>query len=190
MITLTSRQRDILKIILEVNKPIGSVELAGRLNLTPRQVNYSMKGVMSWLKQHDQEWTTLPGVGFSISISSELARKLNQEISSNSDIQIILSVSQRQQLLALLLLSSFEPFILSQLQQKAQVSRMTILNDLDPIEQWLKSHQVSLIRKPHYGIQVDGSEQDCQRAIAELPGGPFSNNPITLISRQRTCFQS
>ena len=64
MITLTTRQRDILRVILDVNRPIGSVELAEMLHLTPRQVTYSMQGVRVWLKQHDQDLTILPGVGF------------------------------------------------------------------------------------------------------------------------------
>jgi hypothetical protein len=32
MITLTTRQRDILRVILDVNQPIGSVELAELLH--------------------------------------------------------------------------------------------------------------------------------------------------------------
>src|SRR5258706_15035676 len=45
MITFTTRQREILKIILDADQPIGSVELANLLHITPKQVNYSMKGV-------------------------------------------------------------------------------------------------------------------------------------------------
>ena len=41
MITFTTRQREILKILLDANRPIGSVELAKLLHITPRQVNYS-----------------------------------------------------------------------------------------------------------------------------------------------------
>jgi len=63
MITFTTHQREILKIILDVNRPIGSVELAKRLHITPRQVNYSMKGVKIWLQEHDQDLDVLPGVG-------------------------------------------------------------------------------------------------------------------------------
>jgi mannitol operon transcriptional antiterminator len=184
MITLTTRQRDILKVILNTNRPIGTVEMAGMLHLTPRQVNYSIQGVKIWLKQHNQDLTTLPGVGFAITISDEQTRALFQEINYHPGVQIVLSVSQRQQLLALFLLTRMEPFILSQLEQIVQVSRMTLLKDLDEIENWLNQKQIDLIRKPHFGIQVSGAEHACQQALTELlwSESPFSSDPVTQIT--------
>src|SRR5258707_14153840 len=126
MVSLTTRQRDILKIILNLNRPVASVELAGMLHITPRQVNYSMQGVKIWLKQYQQDLKTSPGIGFMIAASPEQTRALFQEINCQASVQIVLSVSQRQQLLALFLLTQTEPFILSQLEQMGQVSRMTL----------------------------------------------------------------
>jgi len=184
MITFTTRQREILKIILDVNRPIGSVELAKRLHITPRQVNYSMKGVKVWLKQHDQDLSVLPGVGFTVNLTADQTHALFQKINIHSGVQIVLSVSQRQQLLALFLLTRTEPFILAQLEQISQVSRMTILKDLDEIDRWLQGQKISLIRKPHFGIQVNGEEHDCQQGLAKLLWGetPFSSDPITEIT--------
>lgn len=184
MLTLTTRQRDILRVFLDVNRPIGSVELADILHLTPRQVTYCMQGVRVWLKQHDQDLAILPGVGFVLPISSDHAHALVQKINIQSEIQIVLSVSQRQQLLALFLLTRTVPFILTQLEQISLVSRMTILKDLNEIEKWLQEQKISLIRKPHFGIQVSGAEHDCQQALAELLWGetPFSGDPVTVIT--------
>ena len=166
MLALTTRQRDILRVILDVNRPIGSIELAEILHLTPRQVTYNMQGVKVWLKQHDQDLAILPGVGFVVPIASDHARELIQQINIQSGLQIILSVSQRQQLLALFLLTRSEPFILAQLEQISQVSRMTIIKDLDEIENWLQEQKIKLVRKPHFGTQVNGSERDCQQALS------------------------
>jgi mannitol operon transcriptional antiterminator len=184
MITLTTRQRDILRIILEGKKPVSSVELATLLNITPRQVNYSIQGVKIWLNQNNQDLKTLPGAGFALELVPDQARKLFQVISVHSNVQVVLSVSQRQQLLALFLLSQVEPIILSQLEQRAQVSRMTITKDLDEIETWLIGRMVTLVRKPHFGIQVSGAEQDIQQALAEVLWGEtsFSGDPIVRIS--------
>ncbi len=184
MIALTTRQRDILKVILDVNRPIGSVEMAGMLHLTPRQVNYSLQGVKVWLQQHDQDLVVLPGVGFAVPTSAQQAQALFEEVNQHFGVQIVLSVSQRQQLLALFLLTRSEPFILSQLEEIAQASRMTLLKDLDEIEAWLKSRQINLIRKPHFGIQVSGLERNCQQALVELLWSetPFSGDPVTAIT--------
>jgi mannitol operon transcriptional antiterminator len=184
MVTFTTRQREILKIILDVKRPIGSVELAKLLRITPRQVNYSMKGVKVWLKQQGKDLNVLPGVGFAVDLTPDQMQTLSQKISIHSDVQIILSVSQRQQLLALFLLTRTEPCILAQLEQISHVSRMTILKDLDEVDHWLQSQGISLIRKPHFGIQVSGAEHNCQQALAELLWGetPFSDDPVTEIT--------
>ena len=184
MLTFTTRQREILKIILDVQRPIGSVELAKLLHITPRQVNYSIKGVKVWLQHHGQDLNVLPGVGFSVDLTADQMRTLVQKINVLSNVQIVLSVSQRQQLLALFLLTRSEPVILAQLEQISHVSRMTILKDLDEIENWLQSQNIGLIRKPHFGIQVSGAEHDCQQALAELLWGEtsFSSDPVTEVT--------
>jgi mannitol operon transcriptional antiterminator len=184
MLTFTTRQREILKILLDVRRPIGSVELARLLHITPRQVNYSIKGVRVWLKHHGQELNVLPGVGFSVNLTADQMQTLVQKINILSNVQIVLSVSQRQQLLALFLLTRTEPVILAQLEQISHVSRMTILKDLDEIENWLQRQNIGLIRKPHFGIQVDGAEHNCQQALAELLWGetPFSADHVTEIT--------
>ncbi len=184
MITFTTRQREILKIILDANRPIGSVELAKLLHITPRQVNYSMKGVKVWLQQHDQDLSVVPGVGFAVKLTADQTRTLSQQINGHSGVQIILSVSQRQQLLALFLLTRREPFILAQLETISQVSRMTILKDINEVDEWLHEQNLRLIRKPHFGILISGAEHDCQQALTKLLWGetPFSSEPITEIT--------
>ncbi len=184
MITFTTRQREILKTILDANRPIGSVELAKLLHITPRQVNYSMKGVKVWLKQNGQDLSVLPGTGFALNLTASQTQALFQKINIHSDVQIILSVSQRQQLLALFLLTRTEPVILAQLEQFSAVSRMTILKDLDEIGTWLEGQEIRLIRKPHFGILANGLEHNCQQALAELLWGetPFSEDPVTIIT--------
>lgn len=186
MMTLTTRERDILRIILKANRPIGSVELAEMLHLTPRQVNYSLKGVRVWLKHHDQHLETVSGLGFTTVMPPDRARSLSQKIDSQSEIQIVLSVSQRQQMLALFLLTQPEPVILSQLEQAAKVSRMTLIKDLDEIERWFTALTINLIRKPHFGILAAGPEQAFQRALAQLLWGEtvLSNEPIVEITHQ------
>src|SRR5690349_10910374 len=181
---LTNRQRDILKALLEASKPISSVELAGLLRLTPRQVIYSMPAVREWLKQHDEDLNIYPGTGFSLTITRKQALDLQQEINFHSSTQIVLSISQRQQLLALFLLIKPGPFILSQLEEILQVSRMTVFKDLDEIEAWFSEGQIKLTRKPHFGVQAECTEKARQQAIARVIWSetPFSKDPIAEIT--------
>jgi mannitol operon transcriptional antiterminator len=181
---LTNRQRDILKILLEASKPISSVELAHLLHLTPRQVTYSMPAIKEWLKQHQEDLDIQPSVGFSLTLTRQQALALQQEINVHSSTQIVLSISQRQQLLALFLLAKTGPFILSQLEEILQVSRMTVFKDLDEIEVWFSQGGIKLTRKPHFGVQAECTETARQQAIAKVIWGEthFSKDPIAGVT--------
>lgn len=187
---LTNRQRDILKILLEANKPISSVELAQLLHLTSRQVTYSLPAVREWLKQHDKDLESHPSVGFSLALTRKQAMALQQEIDVQSGTQIVLSISQRQQLLALFLLVKGGPFILSQLEEILQVSRMTVFKDLDEIEAWFSQGRIKMTRKPHFGVQAECNENARQQAIAQIVWGetPFSKDPIAAVTHAEGLF--
>jgi mannitol operon transcriptional antiterminator len=181
---LTNRQRDILKILLEASKPMSSVELGELLHLAPRQVTYSMPVIREWLKQHNEDLYIHPSVGFSLTITRKQALALQQEINVHSSTQIVLSISQRQQLLALFLLARPGPFILSQLEEIVQVSRMTVFKDLDEIEAWFSRGRIKLTRKPHFGVQAECTETARQQAIAKVIWAetPFSKDPIAEVA--------
>ena len=183
MISLTSRQRDILRILLTSSVSLGAADIARQMNLSPRQVNYSLKGMEYWLSQKNVTLHLRPGVGVELECSPEQAKILSHEIASKSSLQLILSSGQRQQLLALMLLTQDEPLILLNLQQWAEVSRATILKDLEEIEVWVASWALELIRKPNFGIVVEGSEFNHQQALASRMWGeiPFSD-PIAEMT--------
>lgn len=61
MSTLTTRQRDLLHILLDAQSPMGTAELADQMQLTPRQVNYRLNGLKQWLA--DVGFPSLPTFG-------------------------------------------------------------------------------------------------------------------------------
>jgi transcriptional antiterminator len=156
--------------------------MADQLQLTPRQVNYGLKGLRGWLAQRNVVLSATPGVGAELICSAEKSQTLVQEIENGGSLQLVLSGEQRQQLIALTLLVVDEPIILYQLQHGAQLSRTTVLKDLDVIGEWLKQSSLQLDRRPNYGIEVTGPEQLKRQAIAALLWGQTAfGKPITRI---------
>ncbi len=182
MTALTTRQRDLLQILLDTDHPLGTADLASRMSLTPRQVNYGLKGLKSWLEQRDVTLKVTPGVGVLLDCSQDTVASLANELTTATQFELILTAGQRQQLVALVLLDIAEPLILYQLQQFAKVSRTTILNDLDAIEAWLQDHKLILERRPNFGIQIRGSEQAQRQALAALVWGdtPFGEPTMQM----------
>jgi len=190
MNALTTRQRDLLHLLLNnTSVPLGAAKLARQMDLTTRQVNYDLKGVKKWLAKQNVTLTATPGVGVLINCSPEQSTQLSDIINMESRLQLILTANQRQQLLAFLLLVNNEPFILYQLQQLAEVSRSTILKDLDSIGNWLQKWQVQLERRPNFGIWIEGNEHNRRQATARLLWGdtPFGE-PLTLVTHSNIIF--
>lgn len=180
---LTTRQRDLLALLLDAKAPLGAADLAAQMQLTPRQVSYGLSGLKKWLDRHDINLSTTPGVGVTLDCTPDQFDNLTEELAAESHFQLILTAVQRQQLLALILLVANEPFILYQLQQLTQVSRTTVLKDLDALDDWLSQHRLTLERRPNYGIWIEGSEQARRQALAAWLWGETSlGQPLTEMT--------
>src|SRR5690606_16414161 len=168
MTALTTRQRDLLQLLLDADQPLASNALAQRMHLTPRQVNYGLKGLKQWLETtHHIPLNITPGVGVQLDCSQQQAQLLSRQLDKQTPFQLTLLPEQRQQLLLLLLLDAQEPLINQQLQQLLEVSRTTISSDLDAVTPWLNQHGLTLERRPNYGISVvasgDNSREEHRR---------------------------
>jgi transcriptional antiterminator len=120
MAALTTRQRDILRILLETSNPLGMAEIATLMNLSPRQVSYSLKGIRSWSAQKKIPLKVKPGVGVMLEASRQQTHQLEHEFGAKSGLQLILSAGQRQQLLTLLLLTGLPVESLAQIAAAGQ----------------------------------------------------------------------
>ncbi|MGB1249372.1 MAG: BglG family transcription antiterminator [Candidatus Promineifilaceae bacterium] len=175
MTALTTRQRDLLRLLLDANAPLVTASVAQQLQLTPRQVNYSLKGVKRWLTQHDAKLSVTPGIGVQLICNTFQSQALSHALQSDDSYQLVLSPSQRQQLFLFHLITTDEPLILYQLQQRTRVSRTTILKDLDSAEPWINKLHLRLERRPNYGIEIIGDEKAKRQALVALLWGDSTN---------------
>lgn len=174
MTALTTRQRDLLNALLNAEVPLCADDLAAPLQLTSRQVKYGLRGIKQWLSQRNIDSTVIPGIGIQLNCSEDEGRLLKNDLATLPNLQLILSAGERQQLLTLVLLVLKEPKYLSELENLAEVSRTTIIKDLDVIESWLSQEGVHIIRRPNYGIEIDASEDLRQKLITMLLWGQSS----------------
>lgn len=171
MDAITNRHQDLLYLLLSARTPVSATELAIQLKLTPRQVHYDLKALSPWLIQRGCELSVTRGVGVRLICTPQQRQQLARELAGQASQRFALSPNQRQQLLALLLLTSDEPHILFQLQHMAEVSRSTVLNDLVNVELWLAQHRLVLERRRNYGFLVLGQEADRRQALAAWAWG-------------------
>ncbi len=74
---------------------------------------------------------------------------------------------QRIRLILFTLLQSEDFLSLDVLAQRIGLSRSTLIKDLDDVERCLRSRQLTLQRKPHYGIRITGKERNIRKAFSE-----------------------
>lgn len=186
MVPLTTRQRDILRILLNTNRPIRTCDLATRIQLTPRQVNYSMRGVRNWLSRENVILQTTPGMGVMLECLPQQKMALVEELAKSENVQLVLTPEQRQQLICFLLLIETEPVILTQISLHLKISRSTVISDLDQVESWLKEWEIILERKQNYGICITSSEKQRQQVLLALIWGNCPFHPsIFEVSFQK-----
>ncbi|HAF62458.1 MAG TPA: hypothetical protein DCK95_09040 [Anaerolineaceae bacterium] len=190
MVPLTTRQRDILRVLLNSDKPIRTCDLAAEIQLTPRQVHYSMKGVKNWLSGKNVVLQTTPGMGVKLECLPQQHIELVKELEKNESVQLVLTPEQRQQLICFLLLIKTEPVLLTQISLNLKISRSTVVSDLDEVEKWLHEWEITLERKQNFGIHVACSEKLKQQALLALIWGncPFQPSVFEVSYQKGLIF--
>lgn len=175
MFALTIQQRNLLNYLLQADAPVAMAELAEQAHLSPRQVAYRLKPVKTWLAKHDIILQSKPGVGVSLDCTPDQRQQILRELNSQTNFQLVLTAGQRQWLISLQLLTTKDPLILNWFQYQTSVSRTTILKDLETIEPWAGRFNLSLIRRPNYGLIFEGQELSRRQALLALLWGdvPF-----------------
>jgi mannitol operon transcriptional antiterminator len=142
-----------------------------------------LKPIKLWLVEHNADLDMIPGVGVQVACSPDYRDNLLTELAAQENIRLQLTPGQRQQLLALNLLTVTEPLILYQLQQESGVSRTTLLKDLDLVEEWIETFDLTLERRPNFGFMLAGTEHQQRQGIAAVAWGDTSfSEPLMQMS--------
>ena len=168
MSALTTRQRDLARLLLAAQTPEAVADLGGRVGLTRRQADYALKPLQAWFRVRGADLVAVPGQGIALVCEPEQRRALLAELDGQAGFQLVLSGEQRQQLFALALLAAHRPLVLGELQHSAQVSRTTVLKDLTPLEPWFGRFDLKVTRKPNFGFALEGSELARRNGLAAL----------------------
>ena len=166
MISLTTRQRDLLHYLLTAETAVVTADVGRRVGLTPRQVSYSLKPIKMWLVEHDADLDMIPGVGVQVACPPDYKQDLLTELASQANIRLQLTPGQRQQLEQLLQ------------QNRGQALTAVALNHLTPFP---------TISTPAGAI---GWASDVIQAEAAMqPVADLLLRPILLVDEATTAYE-
>ncbi|MDR1538901.1 MAG: PRD domain-containing protein [Clostridiales bacterium] len=186
MQSISPRLSLILHILLRTKKPISVGLLGEQIGASRRTVFRELESVDKLLKPYALKIGIITGKGIILEGAAEGKTRLRSEL-DNRGVREPASWQERQDRLTLSLLLSREPQKIYYFAHMLRVSEATVSNDLSKIETWLREYGISLVRKPSYGVFIEGREHNIRRACISLmrknqseyrPGSLFPNKKI------------
>lgn len=165
MVDLTARQKFILNKIIEKG-PLNVKDLSDQIDVSNRTISREIAAINGFLSDKKAM------INENNSIVEIRGKKENIKVIQESlgciPLQWLLSQEQRMLLITAELLTSNEPYKSAYFSYQFNVVEGTISLYMDKIEQWLSIHNLKLIRKRGYGIEISGPEWNKRNSFTEL----------------------
>lgn len=156
---LDSKNRALLSLLSE-NSYITAQEIGSRLSLSEKTVRTRLHEIMNDAEQNGAKILSKPRYGYGLQILD--AEKWNAFFCQRQKIviQIPKDAEERVEyiLAALLTQKAYAYIKLEQLSETLYVSSKTLTGEIKRVEYILHQFSLSLDRRPHYGIRIEGSE--------------------------------
>lgn len=165
---LTTRQYAILRFLLEMSSPESAAMVASHLGLTPRMLRYDLLAIERWLRDRNADLVKKPNYGLFIDAPAPMKEQFIGELDRLPAQDLVASAEERLRFILLSLLSSDQPMLVKQLALKLQVSHPTILKDLDRVGCSLKKYDLDLVRRPNFGVLIEGCETNWRKALLDV----------------------
>lgn len=156
------------KIIIELSDSeyVTASELAKILDLNEKTVRTTIGKMRDSLDEYGIEIESKTRKGYHLLIYDKEKYQAfinNDEWLSKNDIPN--NSKEREEWLLDYLLKQHKFVRIDDLSEMLYVSRSTITNDIRNVEDSLKSYHITLIRRPNYGLHIQGSEVDIRNCM-------------------------
>ncbi|PKM50127.1 MAG: hypothetical protein CVV02_12760 [Firmicutes bacterium HGW-Firmicutes-7] len=167
--SLNNRCLKMLIQIASVHTPINITTMKETYKISERTIRYDIKEINDWLKQKQLGFIeVIYGKGFILEGGEDQRRVILELLDGKTPKDYYYSSEERQKILLLELLNSEEPLKTAYLQACLKISRGTVMKEIIFIEEWLRKYQLDLIKKPNYGIKIEGTETAKRNALLGL----------------------
>lgn len=158
---ITSREREIIHLLLLCQDGITVSEIAQKIGLSQRTIHRALKQVAMVLTKHEMMLEKKAGVGLRLQGTNENRNELKMSLLKQAS---DFTAKEREELILLTLFKSTDVTKLAGLANDFKVTIGTIGRDLDKIAVYLKAFKIELIRKKGHGISLSGTEQQKRNA--------------------------
>lgn len=161
------REYTIVNILLSRKVPVKMGELIAEVGLSERTVRDIIRSLDKTGEAHGFQIRMIRGQGYQLEIKEPELFQIYREKGLLQSDQVDLDNKQsRQQYLLFYLLQSDSYRSIDKMAEEIGVSRSTIISDLKEVEQRLGAFRLSLARRAHYGLKIEGDEKDFRKAFS------------------------
>lgn len=184
IMTLNKRSISLLIRLASSDQTISILKLKDSYKVSERTIRYDLKEIEYWLKQKNLgSIETIYGKGIYLSSDKQQKSEIINQLQKKNSSDNYYSSEERQKLIIIELLHADEPIKTKYLQVRLKVSRGTIIKELKIVEQWLNKYKLILLKKPNYGIKIQGTETSKRNALIGIAKDFMSTEQILEIIR-------
>ncbi|MGG0481362.1 BglG family transcription antiterminator [Priestia megaterium] len=161
---ITSREKSIIELIIKPGRKHTAHSISTFLNVSVRTIQRDLKAIESTLKRFNLRLVRTQDEGLMIEGKNEQIFRLIQELMKVKTTDQ--SPQERKLILLILLLEEGDSFKSQILAKHLGVSITTLNTYLDEVIEWLKTFEIFLYRKRGIGVEVQGTEANKRKALA------------------------
>lgn len=172
---MNERMLEIVRSLLEKDWTISS--LAKEFSVSERTIRNDIHTINDCFRSNGFSELELPRGGKIIK-NEDFAR--TKDLLSEMNLTAYhLSKLERKVIASALILSAPGYITLSQLADHLMVSRVTVINDLDEIKEFIRKGQLEVVSQPNRGLRVDGKESQ-KRMLLMFIADKYANNEMIM----------
>ncbi|HHX12306.1 MAG TPA: PRD domain-containing protein, partial [Clostridiales bacterium] len=183
------RLRQILLIMLKEDQIIAVKSLADQIKVSKRTVQRELEYTASSLSDFAVSIQSKTGMGIWLEGDAADKERL-YKVLQEEDVLESYDKDERRKRLILEILKDCSPKKLYYYSNILGVSEATISNDMEAIEGWFETFNLTMLRKQGYGVALEGSEKDYRKAVRKFIDENIGSKMIINLfnEKERTFF--
>lgn len=179
LVSISRRCLQEFRLLVEAaGSPMTLRALAQSVDVSERTVRYDLESLETWCHGRDILLVRRRGVGVFIDRESlPRARDVLHEAGSLTG--VFLSADERMRSVVSAILTGEEERTLDELASRFDVSRSTILRDMDGVEGWFKNHGLTVARHQKRGIRLCANEMQRRLVMVDFCREEVGLSPLS-----------
>ncbi|KIO60557.1 BglG family transcription antiterminator [Caldibacillus thermoamylovorans] len=178
---LTEREYKILMKLLKFNQPIRIKDLSKEFNVSPRMIKYDLDHIKDWVAKYELQILSQTNKGLWIEPDEDKKKIVIKELIGNESWNRIPDQNFRIKKIVMTMLQKDDYTTAASLSEILEVSRNTILSDMNLVEEFVSPWEIRLERKKRIGYRLFGEELHLRLLIENLILSNMSNYEIYQI---------